>query len=429
MSFDRMSSKFLSKNNNTVTAALDIGTDKIICLIVRNFISQKGDYNFEIIGIGHNQSRGMASGGIVDSSDLELAIRAAVESAEKMSSVTVDRIAINISTETVRSNIYEISIPIKEIQVTQKDIETALKVASEQKISDDNEIIQTIPLGFSIDGVSGIEDPIGMYAEKLDININVITCKRSSVQNLCRVVENAHAQVDKIVVSPISSAISTLTIDEANLGSILIDMGAGTTSFSVFDNGILKDVGIIPIGGNDITKDIARALSTPIEEAERLKILYGGVLTNSYDDGDLLTVPIAGYGGKNKNDQKLSKSVIADIARASILELFEKIKNRLLDVSESLYHDKIIVLTGGGSQLIGVDELAGEIFNGPIRRALPEASSDLFDISNPIFSNIIGLVTYSQNDIFVNKKITTQRLSSKSNNFLTNTINWFKDGF
>ena len=200
-----------------------------------------------------------------------------------MSSLTVDKIVVNISSEAIESNLYEISVPIKDTQVSKKDIETAFMIAEEQNVSDDKVIIETMPLGFSIDGVRSIEDPVGMYGKKLDINISVITCKRSIVQNLNNVIENAHAKISKIIISPFASAIATLSSDEANLGTILIDMGAGTTSYSVFSDGIFKYAGVSPIGGNYITKDIARTLSIPIVEAEKLKILYGGVLTNSYD--------------------------------------------------------------------------------------------------------------------------------------------------
>ncbi|MDG2187378.1 MAG: cell division protein FtsA [Hyphomicrobiales bacterium] len=429
MSFDRISRKFTAKINNTVTAAIDIGSDKILCLIVRNIISENNKYSFDILGIGHNRSMGFESGIITDPAALELAIRTSIQAAEEMSSLTVDKIVVNISSEAIESNLYEISVPIKDTQVSKKDIETAFMIAEEQNVSDDKVIIETMPLGFSIDGVRSIEDPVGMYGKKLDINISVITCKRSIVQNLNNVIENAHAKISKIIISPFASAIATLSSDEANLGTILIDMGAGTTSYSVFSDGIFKYAGVSPIGGNYITKDIARTLSIPIVEAEKLKILYGGVLTNSYDNGDLLNMKMVGYEGSDGNDIQISKSIIAEISRTRALDIFQKVRDNLINVSESLIHNKRIVLTGGGSQLIGIDDLAGEVFNSPIRRAVPQISSEIFDISDPIFSNVIGLLTYSQNETFVNKKITTQSLSYNSNNFFSNLLKWFRDSF
>ena len=429
MSFDRISGNFTSKINNTVTAAIDIGSDKILCLIVRNVITDTNKYSFDVLGVGHNRSMGFESGIITDATALELSIRTAIEAAEEMSSLTIDKIVVNISSEFIESSLYEISVPIKDIQVSKKDIEEAFLIAEEQNVSDDKIIIETMPLGFSVDGLKSIEYPVGMYGKKLDINISVITCSRSIVQNLNDVIERAHAKISKIVISPFASAISTLSSDESNLGAILIDMGAGTTSYSVFSDGIFKFAGVIPVGGNYITKDIARSLSIPIIEAEKLKILYGGVLTNSYDNGDLLSMKMVGYDESDSNDIQISKSVIAEISRTRALDILQKVENNLLNVSEALIRDKRIVLTGGGSQLIGIDDLAREVFKSPIRRAIPKINSDIFDISDPIFSNVIGLLTYSQNETFVNKKITTKSLSYTSNNFFSNLLRWFKDSF
>ena len=430
MSFDKMSGLNLKKNINTISAVLDIGSDKIICLIVKNSITENYRGEFEILGLGHHKSSGFEHGSIVDPSNLELAIRKAIEDAEKMSSLTIDKISVSITSDKVESNLFEISIPINDTQVTKKELEKALSIAAEQNESSEKSIFETIPLGFSIDGVDLIEDPVGMYGEKLDINLNNLTCAKGIIQNIRNVIESAHLQVERIIFTPISSAAATLSSDEANLGSIVIDMGAGTTSYSIFSDNIFRYAGVVPYGGNNITIDIARALSISLGDAEKLKILYGGVLTNSYDNGDTVSIRQLGYQDDTSSEKQIHKSTIADISRTSALDILERVRATIQNISPGLLNQKRVVLTGGASQLIGVDDLASEIFQSPVRRAVPRLISQDFDISDPIFSNACGMLTYSQNETFVNKKITTKGLSyNTGNNFFTSLMRWFKDSF
>ena len=430
MSFDKMSGFNLKKNINTISAVLDIGSDKIICLIAKNTISENYREKFEILGLGHHKSSGFEHGSIVDPSNLELAIRKAIEDAEHMSSLTIDKISVNITSDKVESNLFEISIPINDIQVTNRDLEKALSIAAEQNESSDKLIFETIPLGFSIDGVDLIEDPVGMYGEKLNINLNNLTCAKGIIQNISNVIESAHIQLERIIFTPISSAVATLSSDEANLGSIVIDMGAGTTSYSIFSDNIFRYAGVVSFGGNNITIDIARALSISMSDAEKLKVLYGGVLTNSYDNGDTVTIQQLGYSEDTNSEKQIHKSTIADISRTSALDTLERVRSTIQNISPSLLNQKRVILTGGASQLIGIDDLASEIFQSPVRRAVPRLISQDFDISDPIFSNACGMLTYSQNEIFVNKKITTKGLSyNQGNNFFTSLMRWFKDSF
>ena len=430
MSFDKMSGFNLKKNINTISAVLDIGSDKIICLIAKNTISENYREKFEILGLGHQKSSGFEHGSIVDPSNLELAIRKAIEDAENMSSLTIDKISVNITSDKVESNLFEISIPINDTQVTKRDLEKALSIAAEQNESSDKLIFETIPLGFSIDGVDLIEDPVGMYGEKLNINLNNLTCAKGIIQNISNVIESAHIQLERIIFTPISSAVATLSSDEANLGSIVVDMGAGTTSYSIFSDNIFRYAGVVSYGGNNITIDIARALSISMSDAEKLKILYGGVLTNSYDNGDTVTIRQLGYAEDTNSEKQIHKSTIADISRTSALDTLERVRSTIQNISPSLLNQKRVILTGGASQLIGIDDLASEIFQSPVRRAVPKLISQDFDISDPIFSNACGMLTYLQNEIFVNKKITTKGLSyNQGNNFFTSLMRWFKDSF
>ena len=227
MTFDRMSGKFsVTKKPKPINAILDIGSDKIVCLISRNTLTPDNFLNHEILGYGHHRSQGFQNGMVTDPTLLELAIRSAIEDAEKRASVTVDEIDVNITSHQVESNLYEISVPIKEVQVSKKDLSTAYNIIQEQNNDRNLYIFDTIPLSFSIDGQDFIEDPIGMYGDLLKINFNQLVCSRSIIQNLNNIVENAHLKIERVLFTPIASAAATLSSDEADIGSILIDIGS-----------------------------------------------------------------------------------------------------------------------------------------------------------------------------------------------------------
>ena len=238
MSFNRMSGQIRDKNYNhkSISAALDVGTDKIVCIIAKNhnFYDSKKNSTIEIIGIGHNQSKGVRAGNIVDLNAVEDSIRTAIEAAESMAGVTIDQLIVNVSSNNIESAVYEVGVPIHNSQVNNKDVQTALHASYGQELKDDKTKIHTIPLGFSIDGIQGILDPIGMYGQRLNINMHIITTDTGPLRNLNLVVERAHAKISKMIVSPLASAVATLSIDEADLGTICIDMGAGCTSFCLF---------------------------------------------------------------------------------------------------------------------------------------------------------------------------------------------------
>lgn len=431
MTFDRMSGKFpVIRKHKPINAILDIGSDKIVCLISRNTLTPDNFLKHEILGCGHHRSQGFQNGMVTDPTLLELAIRSAIEDAENIASVTVDEIDVNITSHQVESNLYEISVPIKDVQVSKKDLSTAYNIIQEQNNGRNLYIFDTIPLSFSIDGQDYIEDPIGMYGDLLKINFNQLVCNRSIIQNLNNIVENAHLKIERVLFTPIASATATLSSDEADIGSILIDIGSGTTSYSIFSDNALLFAGVIPIGGNNLTKEIARTLGTSEKEAEKLKILYGGVLMNSYDNGDTIAVKQIGYSDHENAYKEISKATIADISRSYMVDVFEKVKENIEKINPYLTKQKRVVLTGGTSQLIGIDDLAEKIFKSHARRALPNLKSSTFDLTSPIFSCAIGMLVYSQNETFVNKKITTRALSyNHTNSYFLKLIRWFRDSF
>ena len=431
MSFNRMSGQIRDKNYNhkSISAALDVGTDKIVCIIAKNhnFYDSKKNSTIEIIGIGHNQSKGVRAGNIVDLNAVEDSIRTAIEAAESMAGVTIDQLIVNVSSNNIESAVYEVGVPIHNSQVNNKDVQTALHASYGQELKDDKTKIHTIPLGFSIDGIQGILDPIGMYGQRLNINMHIITTDTGPLRNLNLVVERAHAKISKMIVSPLASAVATLSIDEADLGTICIDMGAGCTSFCLFVDGMLKYADAIPIGGRDVTLDIAKQLSTPIIDAEKLKVLYGGVLSHVYETGDLINIPLVGEGEKQNLIQKVPK--LADIVRPRVTEIFELIKERLNNISNSLHKDKRIILTGGMSQLTGVDELAAQIFGGPVRRAVPRNFSNDINVNSPIFSTAVGMLIFAQNDNLIIEKLSKEKKVFKNSGYLSDISKWLRDSF
>ena len=386
------------KLRNGLVAALDVGTTKVCCLIARFDPSSDlfPEGGLKIIGIGHQVSDGVRSGTIVDLDKTEASIRATVEAAEQMAGENVSGVFINLSSGQPISRLiaYEVSIAGHEIS------DTDLRRIHDPAVLTDGlirerELVHAIPVGYSVDGNRGVRDPRGMYGERLGVNMHIISALSGSVRNLKTSVERCHLEVHDKVVSSYASALATLVEDETQLGVTCIDMGGGTTSIAVYFDGELVHADTLPIGGVHVTNDIARGLSTPLDEAERMKTLYGSTMASSSDDREIIKVPLVGEA-ESAEANHIPRSMLVGIIRPRLEETLEMVRDSLANAGFEKVAGQRVVLTGGASQLTGVRELASSILDKQVRMGRPRNIDGIADaITGPAFATSVGLLHYA----------------------------------
>jgi cell division protein FtsA len=380
-----------AKPRSGVIAALDIGTTKVCC-----FIAQiDGEGNIRVVGIGHQKSRGLRAGAIIDMDAAEDSIRGAVHAAEQMAGETIREVFVNLSCGTPASQTVAVEVSIAGHEVGDADLRRVLGQGYLLNGSGDREIIHSIPVNYMIDGSRGIRDPRGMYGERLGVNMHVVSAGAGPVRNLKTCVARCHLDIRGLVVSPYAAGLATLVEDETDLGVTCIDMGGGTTSISVFLDGEVICTECIPIGGQHVTSDIARGLSTPLVHAERMKTLYGNALAASADEHDVIDVPQVGEDDRAVPNH-VPKSILVGIIQPRLEETFELVRSRLEAGGFDRISGRRVVLTGGAGQLQGVREVAALILDKQVRMGRPLRIGGLADATaGPAFATCAGLLHYA----------------------------------
>ena len=375
---------------NGLIAALDVGTTKVAC-----FIARADDSGPRIVGIGHQLARGMRNGAVVDMEELETSIRAAVDAAEDMAGERVRAVVLNVSGGLPASANVRVEVAMNGHAVNEADIRRMLDHGRAHHESPDRDLIHAIPVDYTIDGNEGIKDPRGMFGDRLGVAIHVISAQAGPVRNLASVVNRCHLDVEARVVSPFASALACLVEDEKDLGVTCIDMGGGTTSIAVFLAGQLIHTDLIPIGGAHVTSDIARGLSTPATQAERLKTLYGAAIPSPADDREILKVPLVGEDEDGASNQ-VPRSMLIQIIQPRLEETFELVRSRLEAGGFDKMAGRRVVLTGGASQMQGTRDLAGLVLDKQVRLGRPIGMQGLPEATGgPAFSGCAGLVRYA----------------------------------
>lgn len=394
--------KPLSSKRSHIVTVLDIGSTKVVCMIGRLTPRQESlvlpgrTHNIEIIGIGHQRSRGVKCGVIVDLDAAESVVRLAVDAAERMAALTVDSLIINISAGRLASDVYTATIDLGGQEVEGADLRKVLVSASQQSQRQDRAILHSLATGYSLDGERGIRDPLGMFGDALGVDMHVVSSERAMLKNIELCVNRAHLSVEGIVATPYASGLSALVDDEVELGCAAIDMGGGTTTISVFAEGKLVHTDALGLGGHHVTTDLARGLSTRIEDAERLKVVHGSALANGADERDMIAIPPIGEDDRDLPTQ-VPRSLVTRIVRARIEETLELIRDRIQKSGFSPIVGKRVVLTGGASQLTGLPETARRILARNVRIGRPMGVSGLpVAAKGPAFSTAVGLMIYPQ---------------------------------
>ena len=381
------------KSRTGLIAALDIGTTKVCCFIAR--LSGNEETMPQVTGIGHQIAHGLKAGVIIDMEEAEAAILNTVHAAEQMAGETVRHAIINISGGKLLSRSFSVASPVTGHEITQDDLTRAFKQGCAAHPAPEQRTLHTIPVSYSIDGSRGIRDPRGMYGEQLGINMHLISAPNGIARNLRTCVERCHLDVVEVVATPYASGLACLVEDEMDLGSVCIDMGGGTTSISVFADGKIVYCSTLPVGGAHVTNDIARGLSTTLAHAERMKTLYGSAIPSINDERDYVDVPLIGEE-KHTQPNHVPKSVLNSIIRPRLEEILEMVRDNLEQSGFDRISGQRAVLTGGGSQMQGIRDLAAMILDKQIRIGKPTRIGGLAEATGgPAFSACSGLLIHS----------------------------------
>ena len=374
----------------SLIAALDIGTSKICCFIAR--VAAEKPW---VLGIGHQISRGVRNGTIVDVEAAGTSVGNAVHAAEEMAGETIEQVVANLSGGFFGSRIVKAEVGIAGREITDAEMQRVLQQGHLMREPGDRHVIHSVPVAFSIDDSRGIRDPRGMFGQRLGVNMHVVTASAAAVRDHGSAVGRSHLDIDALVVSPYAAGLSCLVEDEIALGVTVIDMGGGTTTIGVFFDGNLIHADYVPVGGCHVTNDIARGLSTPVAHAERMKALFGSAISSSTDERETIAVPQVGEEDEGHVNH-VPKSLLVGIIAPRIEETFELVRNRL----EASGFDKVagrrVVLTGGACQLHGVREFAGLILDKQIRIGRPQRVTGLAEATGgPAFSTTVGLLHFA----------------------------------
>jgi cell division protein FtsA len=419
-----------------LVASLDVGTHKVACMIARLKPSPPSDalrgrtHAVELIGYSQIQSRGVKAGAVVDLAECEQTVRQAVALAERMAKVRVESVLLSVSGGRLQGALVEAAADIRGGSVTPEDVIRVTSTGMRHATGDGRTVLHALPVGYALDGVKGIRDPRGMLARQFGVDMQVVTVDATVARNLMLVVERCHLNVEAMAASPYVAGLSVLTDDEADLGAAVVEMGAGSTTIATYSGGRFVHASGFALGGHHVTMDLARGVGACIADAERIKTLYGTVLTGGSDARELMTVPSAG-DHEGDAPQIVSRGKIANIIRQRAEEIFEMVRDRLADSPFAAEPEARVVLTGGASQLTGLPELATQILNRPARIGRPLGLGRLpNEAKSATFAVPAGLLVYPQ---FAHLEFTEphpqRRAATGTDGYFGKVGRWLREGF
>lgn len=372
-------------------ASLDIGTTKVCALVAEsNGISEPA-----VTGIGISRSPGVRKGVIVDLDAAAHSIEEAVGMALRQAGRDVDAFYVGVTGEHIGSlnSSGRIAITHPDREITAADVERVLEAARVIVLPPDRQIIHAIPRSYSIDGQNCIAQPIGMSGVRLEVQTHIVHGATSFLQNVEKAVNRAGLDVAELVLEPIATAEAVLSPEEKELGVCLVDIGGGTTDIAVFAEGEIYYTAVVPVGGSLVTSDIAYGLTVASDEAERLKTESGSALADRVGAEDVITVRQIG----RDDARKLRRRALVQIIEPRIQEIFQLVRDELSRADCAQRIPAGLVLSGGGSQLSGCEDVARQIFGAPVRTGAPRIVGGLGEtLRHPMYATAVGLLLYAE---------------------------------
>ncbi|MGA9287742.1 MAG: cell division protein FtsA [Anaerobacillus sp.] len=379
-------------NSNEIYVSLDIGTSN-----VKVIIGQMTNDSLNILGVGSAPSEGIRKGSIVDIDETVRSIKQAVENAERMVGLSVRSVIVGINGNHVQLQPCHgvVAVSSEDREIHDEDIARVIDAAQVVSIPPEREIIDVIPGQFVVDGLDDITDPRGMIGVRLEMEGTIITGSKTVLHNLLRCVEKAGLEIADICLQPLACGSMALSKDERNLGVALVNMGAGSTTISIFEEGALKATSVLQIGGDHVTKDISIGLRTTTEEAERIKIKHGNAFVDLASEEEAFTVSTIGSSA----EQEFNQYELSHIIEPRIEEMLELIEDEIKRMGIRELPGGF-VLTGGMVGMDGVLELAREILQHNVRVAVP----DYIGVREPQYTTGIGLIQFTYKNVKIQGK-------------------------
>ena len=369
-----------------VLVGIDVGTSKVCALIGE--VARDG--TLTIVGKGVVPASGLKKAVVVNIDQTVRSISGSVDHAERLSGYQIDRAFVGVGGQNVESQNSRGAVAVTghQREVTREDVDRALEVARAVSIPSNREVLHVLPRGFIVDGQEGVKDPLGMSAVRLEIETHIVTAAATAVRNLAKCVQAANVKIDELVANSLASAETVLSETERELGVAVADIGAGTIDLALFLDGSPFKTVVLPVGGNNVTNDVAIGLKTSLQVAEELKIQHGSCDLSTVVGDEVINVSTLGEAA----GRTVSRLDVCRIIEARMRETFEMMGAEIRGAGEGMLPAGL-VLTGGASQLAGAAALGREVLNMPVRVAGPTDVGGLTDnILNPAYSTAIGLL-------------------------------------
>ena len=372
--------------------ALDIGSSKVSAMIAQ--MGEGGE--LIVLGTGQRESRGVKRGYIADMSATEVAVREAVEQAERIAGLNIENVWVGFSAGGLVSDVASVEVELGGHRVEQADIDDLLQAARESIDPAGRMVLHAQPTLYTLDRVQGVKKPLGLHADRLGVHVHVVAAEGSPVRNLDLCVRSAHLEVKSIIAAPVATGMACLSDEERELGVALVELGAGITNVSLFAGGMLVGLTSIPIGAADITDDIASAFGTRRAQAERMKCFHGSANASPRDNHDMIDVAPISAEEEATDGARITKAQLIAVIRQRLDHLMGEIQRALKDLGFDGPVGRQVVLTGGGAELKGIADYAQAALGRSVRVGRPRGLTALPEAhAGPAFATLAGLAFYA----------------------------------
>tara|TARA_B110000238_G_scaffold74158_1_gene81615 strand:+ start:61 stop:1323 length:1263 start_codon:yes stop_codon:yes gene_type:complete len=408
------------KDQQSVIAALDIGTSKVVVIVAEI----QPDGVLKIIGKGQHVSKGLKKGVVINIENTKQAIQRAVEEAELMADCKITEVYTGIAGSHIKSINSHGMVKIKDDEVTQMDVDQVRETAEAINLSTDQEVLHVIDQEYIIDDQQDIKEPLEMSGKLLNVKVHIISGSISARQNIIKCIKQCGLEVIDLVFQPLASSEAVLTEDEKELGVCLIDIGGGTTDIALIKNGAFQHTAVIPVAGDQITNDIAVAFRTTTQSAGDIKETYGSAMPSLCPTNEIIDIPLV----DGQKPIRVTTQALAQVIEPRISELFESVQNEINRSRMSSAIASGIVITGGSSMLNGMAELGEKIFGMPVRIGVPRNIDGLLQVvENPRYSTGVGLLIMGKNDL--QRNIDKLGKGNSISHMLQKAKMWFQGNF